>query len=184
MLPRTWILLCGMGLAVCMTSPAMAATIAISTDKATYNTGEIVTIAVDLDSGGATASTALVDLLITGPVSNIQIVSTPQLTSFGGTANWSVGANQGTCITSTVCRVVDQISPNLGSPPPEDGGPRQAIVTLIFDAVGDLNISTVDGDAFFGAANQSASATIVPEPGTASLLAFGLLSLAARRRRS
>ncbi|MEM7410600.1 MAG: PEP-CTERM sorting domain-containing protein [Myxococcota bacterium] len=167
---------------------ANAASIAISTDKASYITGETITVTVDLAiADGESASGAIVTLGFgsgdTGTVSGESVdTGAAQITSFGGSAGWTVAALQGQCDAPGLCRLVDQIAPN---PTGAAVGPAYAssvVLTFLAGNAGTIDFTTAVNN-FFGAANANASVTIVPEPTTAALLGLGLFGLALGGRR-
>ncbi len=170
-------------------SAATAATITVDTDKATYLTGETITVTTTLitTGGEASASFALLELVWSDPqIDGVPgpAVYGPPLTSGGGFIAWSVGA--GNCL-ATSCLVIDQLSPCCPTGAIPDPTVNVGTVTMVADAVGTINFSF--GFAFvFGATPtfgaNAAVAKIIPEPGTAALLSLGLAVLAMRRRRA
>jgi hypothetical protein len=178
-------------LSLLIATAANAATLSVTPNKLTYFTGETITLTISGDDAGATARTIFGRLDYSGVLLNNGTRSQTQLV--GQSGNWHVGSlsesDNGIQASSSA---FDQAAPfpvavydtalNLPG--------TLSIVTLIAAAVGVVDVSwhtASDADAlnFFGLTNANGTSfTIVssPEPGTAALIALGLLGLVGWRR--
>lgn len=177
----------GLAASALLAFSAQAATLSISADKSTYNTGETITLTITGDSqfGSALAinGSVLYDTFLTTVTSQMQtphtsFMAVPWLTGVLFLDNPNIGFadafNQ--LAGGLTAFTVDQL--------------QIATITLTADAVGvaDFNWHSQLSNAlslnFFGLTSASGiSVTIVPEPTTAALLGIGLLGLAVAGRR-
>lgn len=161
---------------------ASAVTLSVESDKLTYNVGETITLIARGDDEGAPVDTycsAFGSLLYSAALTDPGTGSGQSKIGAG----WSTGTLP---VTDGRATAFDQLDFTFG---PADflspGGTPFATVKLIAQAVG---IVDVDWDPstliFFGLTSApGTSFSIVPEPGTASLLGLGLMALALRHRR-
>jgi hypothetical protein len=169
-----------------LTSAASATTLTVTPDKSTYLVGETITLSVFGDPEGTQTNVILGRLLFPAELASYADSSQEPLTSFGGGLSWFQGTLVGgSGFAYAFYQIGDQ------SALPVDG-PLMASVTLLATAPGSLDYrweSAVGGDQlrFFGLTTApGGSVTIVPEPATGLLVAFGLVAtaLAVRRGRS
>ena len=172
---------------MCVTAIASAAhgvSLAVSSDKLTYNVGETITLTVSGDDAGVTAygihgrliyDGSLVDhgsrtQNRAGPV-GVWVVGPLNAVDTNGPGSFSDAMNQSAAAGTDAANYPGVVS----------------VVTLIAQAVGlvDVQWGTTDPNQlyFFGVTSApGTSFTIVPEPASAALLALGLVALAALRR--
>jgi PEP-CTERM motif-containing protein len=173
---------CALLFAVSLGVPASAITLTVESDKLTYNVGETITLIVRGDDEG-TPEGAYCSAF--GSLRYSAALTDPGTGSGQSPigAGWATGTLP---MTDGSATAFDQLDFQFG---PADhlspGGTPFATVKLIAQAVG---IVQVDWDPntliFFGLTSApGTSFTIVPEPGTASLLGVGLIALALRHRR-
>lgn len=175
-------------------SAAGAATAQLILDKPLYRPGETVTILFVGDSeGGVTA--ALNARLRFDPAALLAPVGQTFVPTPGGTSGWILGFLQG-CNSPNpgACYFMNMIqNPALG-PPSATVDPAiepftYGIVTGIAGAPGSYPLK-IEAFTFFGLTEVPTATLrigqtvgVLPEPGSAALLALGLGHLAARRRR-
>jgi len=174
---------------------AHAATLNVTPDSSTYAPGATITLTVQGNIDATAEATTNIDVRLA--FTNSTFVSSTAENAlnpppmFGAQTGWTVGGTEGTLIGGEVT-VFNQIQ---GLPP---GGPFVnncngtftdcfVTATVVFTA-GSPGTAAFDFGAltnFFGVGGGSGVSVVVgPEPGTASLLALGLLGLAMRRRGS
>lgn len=168
---------------------ASAATLSISSDKASYNIGETITLTL---TGTSTSSEVAKQVFaavgysaaLTETVSSSQVAHT---TSFGMNT-WTQGTLN---VLDGEAELLNQIA---GLSPQANGlGVSTATATLVAEAAGIVTVSFLDASTFGGdvdyfdvqLASQTTgtSFTIVPEPTVATLIGLGLVGLAVGGRR-
>ncbi|MEM7409085.1 MAG: hypothetical protein AAF430_02485 [Myxococcota bacterium] len=163
-----------------------AATVTITTDKTNYNVGETITVTVGLTvDAGESAPGAILTLAFSGlgSLSGSSVdQGAAQLTSFGGSAGWTVAALQGQCDNPGQCRLVDQIAPNPTGAAVDPGYSSTVVLTFLKGSPGLIEFGFLDSSSFFGASLPSVQVPRIPEPATAGLLWLGLGALAGRAR--
>ncbi len=161
--------------AVALPGAIGAATLTVEPDKHTYTVGETITLTVFGDDQNATAYSLFGRLLYDA-----------SLTSFiGATQN---PADEGIFVLVPLSSgdgfsdAFFQISSNIARTARDLPGVL-SVLTLTADAVGTVPVGWAPDLRFFGLTSAPGTAlTILPEPGTAMLLGFGLLGLAGWHR--
>ena len=174
---------------VALASAAHAVSVAIAPDKPVYLVGETVTLTVTVDARGSGFATVVggtfqydPSILLGGSMTQTA------LTAFGGGPLWILPPASVLPCGGGTCFGFGQVAREPGAP--ADQGPDFAISTIVFTAgaIGTTDIlwDTVGPTAltFFGLTNApGTSVQVVPEPGTAALLALGLCALRGLRLR-
>jgi hypothetical protein len=169
---------------------ANAATLTVTPDKTSYGVGETITLSIVGDAEGASAFGIQGYLLFDRTLAGFVSMSQQPLTS--GTTPWLVGGALRNCESLPQfrpgCLVFNQVLPIAGGSAAPD---NLLIATLQLQALapGVLDFSwetdTRSGLQlmFFGLAGAPGASILVhaPEPGTAALLALGLVQLASLR---
>lgn len=172
-----------------LSSAADAVSVAIAPDKPVYLVGETIMLTVTVDARGSGFATQVggtfqydPSILLGGSMTQTA------LTAFGGGPLWIVPPASVLPCGGGTCFGFGQVAREPGAP--ADQGPDFAISTITFTAgvVGTTQIlwDTVGPTAltFFGVTSApGTSLEVVPEPGTAALLAMGLCALRFRSRR-
>jgi PEP-CTERM motif len=155
---------------------ARAASVVVSTDQPTYTVGQTVTVTVVGDSQGGTDNAIAGTLLYSSALTDTTGSSQSLLISGG--LPWIPG------ILSTSDGSAEVFDQSRGGilPPATVSNTVTSTATLTAMGLGTVTISW-SGLDFFGATPSSTSFTIVPEPGTALLLALGLAGITIVRRR-
>ena len=176
---------------------AHAATLTVVADQTTYSPGETITLTVTgtIDPQSELTPNIDVRLELSGPISFISSTADNALNPpppFGPQTNWTVGGTEGTLSGNSVT-VFNQIQ---GLPPggpfvnnaPGDFSSAFITATVLLQLTGiplPGNPAVADFGAntnFFDIGPGPGWSYSIPEPGTALLLAAGLLGLAASRR--
>lgn len=158
---------------------AGAATLTITPDRGTYLIGETIVLRVLGDPEAELDNVIVGEILYDSSLASLGSSSQETLTFLGGLP-WTQGplpSGDGSAFA------FQQFGPD--SSPPVDG-PLVASVILVAEATGVLTYDWNNNLDFFGLDSApGGSVLIIPEPGTAILLAVALLpTLVARRRRS
>jgi hypothetical protein len=188
---------CALALAALLVAASVsnAATLTVTPDKTSYGVGETITLSIVGDAEGAAAIRASGFLHFDESRVGWQSTSQQALVSGGGALVWLVGGAATRCLKSPIdgpgCAAFDQLIPILQTTDPQTpDNLLLSTMTLTALAPGVVDFTwdtrTIPGLAyefeFFGATNpQGTSILITPEPGTAALLALGLVQLASLR---
>ncbi|MEM7409084.1 MAG: PEP-CTERM sorting domain-containing protein [Myxococcota bacterium] len=173
----------GLGL-LSVASVAQAASVTISSDKPSYIIGETITLTIDITiDAGESAPGAILTLFYDNGLGGASVdQGVDPITSFGGSASWTVAALQGQCDQPQLCRIVDQIAPNPTGAAVDPGYSSTAVLTFLAEGVQNWDFSFAQS-TFFGAPTPTFTAFIVPEPATGALVLLGLSLMARKRRR-
>lgn len=179
---------------VALAGAAGAASVSISSDKATYNVGETIVLTVTADAEGGNGQVISMTVLhdtalmtgsgVVGPVAPEDGESPDVFTQGGGFATANRGGLEGTCggiFGANGCNAFDQV---FGSANVIDSGDELSILEYTATATGVANFGfRTDGGGgsfnFLGLDGTTIthSVTIIPEPTPALLLGLGLLGL-------
>ena len=179
------------GVSLSIGTSATAATLDMVADRATYNVGDTLTLTISGAADGAAATGILGSVAYDPCLLTVVSVSQTGLTSFGGLLLWTMSP----LVTDDPVGTVDAFDA-LAGPYPQTPD-QQVVSTITFQwiASGVAHFSWVaEGEEslrFFGLTNAAGTSALtvgyphdcppIPEPDTASLLAFGLVGLAVRR---
>ena len=169
---------------------ANAASLSISSDQASYNVGDTITLTL---SGSTTSgeTTTQVYAAVSYSSALTETVSSsqqPHTTSFGNN-NWTQGALP---VSDGQAALLNQIA---GLSPSSNGsGVSSATATLVAQAAGTVVVSFIEGGSaaldYFGITTNAGAGggtsfviNAIPEPTVASLIGLGLVGLAVGGRR-
>jgi hypothetical protein len=169
---------------VAFATASSAATLAVVSDKTTYNVGETITLSVNGDAQGTTSYGVYGRLTYDGALVN-NGTRTQKVVGDAWTKG-SLGAADTGALAGTFSEALNQAGTTAAT---QTAINPVATVTLIAAATGVVNVAWETVAAgfqldYFGLTNApGTSFTIVPEPSTVALLSLGLVGLVLGGRR-